>query len=207
MGLFEHIADSPHRVNQLGLERVVHFRPQRGARGTSTTFVSLSKFMSQTCSAISVRRQHLAHPPRQQRQQREFLGVRSMRVWPPRHAALQKSISRSGFSAAAFAGWVPAASIVRTRASNSEKRERLDEIVVRASSRPLHPVLHRSRGGQEQHRREGPSAQVFHDRPSIPPRKHHVQDDQVVGAAVASRMPSSPVGAVSATNPSSERPF
>ena len=66
------------------------------------------------------------------------------------------------------------------RASSSEKRERLDEVVVGAQFQPLDPVGHLVAGAQEQNRRLAQLPDAAQHIPAVDAGQHHVEQDQVV---------------------------
>ena len=150
---------------------------------TSTTFESLSKFMSQTCSAMSVRDR--ASPARRasSASSPNSFGVRSsFRARPDRGEPDRVDFQvRDAEDLRLRAGPTP-----QDRPDAGEELgegERLDEVIVRPQLEAPHPVGDGVHRGQEQDRRVPPGfPQLGDDRPALAAGEHHVEHDQVIVA-------------------------
>jgi hypothetical protein len=165
---------------------------------TSMTLVSLSKFMSQTCEAISERGSTSPWRRSSSSSRANSLAVRSMRLPAAADAAaqqvqLQVGGPQHGGLPCRFA---PAQQGAHPRQQLRESK-RLDQVVVGPQLQALDAVFHLVARGQKQHRHVlAAAAQPLQHLPAVQAGQHHVQHHQVVPSPVTARCrPSTPLRA------------
>ena len=156
---------------------------------TSTTLVSVSKLMSQTCSAISVRGDHFADGTGQMSEEKKFLR-RQIKRNARTHRLVPAGVDLQIIDAQVL--------LISRRATqhrpNARKQlgkcKRLYQIIVGAQFQSFDPIAHAVARRQKKDRRSHiPLAQLAYHRPAVFLGQHHIDNEKICTVSPA-RVPS-----------------
>jgi hypothetical protein len=147
---------------------------------TSTTLVSLSKFMSQTASAIRVRDSTSPARRASRDKKKELFGSQLQPLTGARGTLAQQVDFKVGQAKRLLRARRPAAQQRSHARQQFGKGERLYQIVVRAQFEPSYALVYGIASGQKKHQR-APAflAQASENLPAIQPWEHHVENDEI----------------------------